>query len=175
MAAGRCRPVSEQAAAARWRWRRFVFALLGMAQLPKGWRTAASTARGRLLMALVIGIGLQIDIRRLGRTGSASRPLDQPQRRARPRRIRADRDLDDAVPIRPGATPAVAARWRRPAGTHRAGARRCRTPSAPDQVALNHLKRLMATERTYRQEGLTIGVLAVKLRHAGIPAAHADQ
>src|SRR5882757_1396714 len=36
------------------------FALLGVAQIPKGWRTAATTARGRLLIALVIGVGLQM-------------------------------------------------------------------------------------------------------------------
>ena len=36
------------------------FALLAAAQISKGWRKAVMTARGRLLIALVIGISIQI-------------------------------------------------------------------------------------------------------------------
>jgi AraC-like DNA-binding protein len=54
--------------------------------------------------------------------------------------------------------PAVAGAGGRPSGSFlRAGL------SAPDRASLNRLERLMATERTYRQEGLTIGLMAVRL------------
>lgn len=138
-----------------------LFALLGMAQLPKGWRTAASTARGRLLMALVIGIGLQMTF--AASAGLAALP-------ARSINLSAALALAAFALIAiwmmlfdpPGSQPAVArAGGGQPARI--AGALADAGHSAPDQVALNHLKRLMATERTYRQEGLTIGVLAVKL------------
>jgi hypothetical protein len=35
--------------------------------------------------------------------------------------------------------------------------------SAPDRASVNRLEHLMAAERTYRQEELTIGLLAVRL------------
>ncbi len=138
-----------------------VFALLGMAQLPRGWRTAVTTARGRLLIALVVGIGLQMTF--AAAAGWAALPT---------RSI----DLSAALALTafaliaiwmmlfdpPENQPAVAGAGNGPA------ARQARPlahagPPASSQAALNHLRHLMATERTYRQEGLTIGVLAVKL------------
>lgn len=138
-----------------------VFALLGMAQLPKGWRTAVTTARGRLLIALVVGIGLQMTF--AAAAGWAALPA---------RSV----NLSAALAL---AAFALIAIWMmlfdppesRPVVAHAGSGQPARAAapladagrSASDQVALNHLKRLMATERTYRQEGLTIGVLAVRL------------
>ncbi len=138
-----------------------VFALLGLGQLPRGWRTAVATARGRLLIALVIGIGLQMAF--AAAAGLAALPT---------RSI----NLSAALAL---AAFALIAIWmmlfdppeRGPAVAHAGSGQPARAAgsladagrSASDQAALNHLKRLMATERTYRQEGLTIGVLAVRL------------
>ena len=137
------------------------FAVLGIAQIPKGWRTAVTTARGRILIALLIGIGLQMMF--AAAAGLAAIPT-------RSISLSAALALGAFALIAiwmmlfdpPESQPAVAG-----AGTGQAApvARSLAKggPPASSQAALNHLKHLMATERTYRQEGLTIGVLAVKL------------
>ncbi len=140
-----------------------VFALLGMAQLPRGWRTALTTARGRLLVALVTGIGLQMTF--AATAGWAALP-------ARSINLSAALALAAFAVIAiwmmlfdpPESQPAVARAGGGSGQQARAvGSLADAGRSAPDQTALNHLKHLMATERTYRQEGLTIGVLAVRL------------
>ena len=139
------------------------FAVLGIAQIPKGWRTAVTTARGRILIALLIGIGLQMMF--AAAAGLAAIPT-------RSISLSAALALGAFALIAiwmmlfdpPESQPAVASA---DGGTGSA-ARIVRSltnagPSPSSQAALNHLRHLMATERTYRQEGLTIGVLAVKL------------
>ncbi|MCC8984808.1 helix-turn-helix domain-containing protein [Bradyrhizobium acaciae] len=137
------------------------FSALGIAQIAKGWRTAVTTARGRILIALVIGIGLQMTL--AAAAGLAAIPT---------------RSISLSIALGlvafgllsiwmmlfdpPESQPAVAGNG---------GGQAARVapsfanagPPASSQAALNQLKHLMATERTYRQEGLTIGVLAVRL------------
>ncbi|MDH2382572.1 helix-turn-helix domain-containing protein [Bradyrhizobium sp. CER78] len=137
------------------------FAALGIAQIPKGWRTVAATARGRILIALMIGIGLQMMF--AASAGIAAIPT-------RSINLSAALALAAFALIAiwmmlfdpPESQPAVAG------GGNGQAAREARAlapagPPASSQAALNRLRHLMATERTYRQEGLTIGVLAVKL------------
>jgi AraC-like DNA-binding protein len=138
------------------------FALLGVAQILKGWRTAVTTARGRLLIALVIGIGLQMVL--AASAGLAAIPT-------RSIGLSGALGLGAFALISiwmmlfdpPESQPAVA-------GTGGAGQTGRVSASfapadlsAPDRASLNRLKHLMATERAYRQEGLTIGLLAVRL------------
>lgn len=140
-----------------------LFALLAVAQIPKGWRKAVTTARGRLLIALIVGISIQIVLG--AGTGLAGIPI---------------RAISLSAALGLGAfallsvwmmlfdpseqLPAVAA-----AGAGSGQPARAAGPvadaglSASDHAALHRLKHLMASERTYRQEGLTIGVLAVRL------------
>lgn len=142
-----------------------IFALLGITQISKGWRIAVTTARGRLLIALVIGIGLQMML--AAAAGLASIPN---------RSISLSGTLGlvafGLLSIwmmlfgPPGSQPAVAGTGSgRPAG-RMGGSPEPDGPSPQDRASLNQLKRLMTTERTYRQEGLTIGMLAVRL---GLP------
>ncbi|QPF83316.1 AraC family transcriptional regulator [Bradyrhizobium genosp. L] len=140
-------------------------ALLAMAQIPKGWRKAIATARGRLLVALIIGISLQM---MLGAgAGLAAIP------------IRAN-SLAHALGLGafalisvwmmlfdpPESEPAVAGAGGSDQATQMARSLGNVDLTAADHAALNRLKYLMTTERAYRQEGLSIGVLAVKL---GLP------
>ncbi|MHC2332610.1 AraC family transcriptional regulator [Bradyrhizobium sp. USDA 4454] len=138
-----------------------VLSVLGIAQIAKGWRTAMTTARGRLLIALVIGIGLQMLLAAVA--GLAAIP---------PRSI----GLSGALGLGafgvlsiwmmlfdpPENEPAVAEPG---AGSKasRAAASLAAELSAPDRASLHRLRHLMATERAYREEGLTIGLLAVRL------------
>jgi AraC-like DNA-binding protein len=63
-----------------------------------------------------------------------------------------------------GTQPAVAGAGLGGGGAGRASRPPLRTvPSAVDRAALNRLKHLMATDRIYRQERLTIGLLAARL------------
>lgn len=138
------------------------FAGLGIAQIPKGWRTAATTARGRILIALLIGIGLQMMF--AAAAGLAAIPT-------RSISLSAALALGAFALIAiwmmlfdpPESQPAVAGGGRGQATPVAARSLASAAPLPSSQAALNHLKHLMATERTYRQEGLTIGVLAVKL------------
>ncbi|PAY03543.1 AraC family transcriptional regulator [Bradyrhizobium sp. UFLA03-84] len=137
------------------------FAALGVAQIPKGWRTAATTARGRILIALVTGIGLQMMF--AASAGLAAIPtrsisLGAAFALAAFALISIWMMLFDP----PESQPAVAGGGNGPPAR---GARALAHAGPPpsSEAALNHLRHLMATERTYRQEGLTIGVLAVKL------------
>ncbi|WP_050403211.1 AraC family transcriptional regulator [Bradyrhizobium embrapense] len=139
------------------------FSVLGIAQIPKGWRSAVTTARGRILIALLIGIGLQMMF--AAAAGLAAMP-DLSISRSAALALGAFALIAIWMILfdPPASQPAVA---RAHGGTGQA-ARLARSlanagPSASSQAALNHLKHLMATERTYRQEGLTIGVLAVRL------------
>lgn len=138
------------------------FALLGIAQIAKGWRIAVTTARGRILIALVIGIGLQMTVAAVA--GLAAIPT---------RSI----GLSGALGLGafallsiwtmlfdpPESQPAVAGAGPGGPPGRATGSLEPNGPSPQDRASLNRLKHLMATERTYRQEGLTIGVLAVRL------------
>jgi len=133
------------------------FALLAAAQISKGWRKALMTGRGRLLIALVIGISIQIVLS--AAAGLAAIPV-------RSISLTAALGLGVSALISiwmmlfypTESQPAVAGAGGRPSGSFlRAGL------SAPDRASLNRLEHLMATERTYRQEGLTIGLMAVRL------------
>ncbi|GKQ54827.1 AraC family transcriptional regulator [Bradyrhizobium sp. Ce-3] len=141
------------------------FAVLGISQIAKGWHTAVTTARGRLLIALVIGIGLQMMF-------SAAAGLA-----AIPNRSIS---LSGALGLGafalmsiwmmlfdpPESQPAVAGPGSGGPAGRAGGPSEPDGPSPQDRASLNQLKHLMTTERTYRQEGLTIGVLAVRL---GLP------
>ncbi|QOZ27609.1 AraC family transcriptional regulator [Bradyrhizobium sp. CCBAU 51753] len=139
------------------------FALLAVAQIPKGWRNAIATARGRLLVALIVGISVQIVLS--AGAGLAAIPF-----RAISLTVALGLGTFGVLSVwmmvfdPPENLPAVAAASggngqaaRAPGPLADAG------PSAPDHAALHRLRHLMATERSYRQEGLTIGVLAVRL------------
>ncbi|MTV15658.1 MULTISPECIES: helix-turn-helix domain-containing protein [Bradyrhizobium] len=139
------------------------FAGLGIAQIVKGWRIAVTTARGRILIALVIGIGLQMNVAALA--GLAAIP---------PRSIGFSGALGlGAFALLsiwtmlfdpPEGQPAVAgAGSGGPAGGRGSGSFETDGPTPKDRASLNRLNQLMTTERAYRQEGLTIGVLAVRL------------
>jgi AraC-like DNA-binding protein len=138
------------------------FALSAAAQIPKGWRKAVMTGRGRLLIALVIGISFQIVLN--AAAGLAAVPL---------RSI----SLTDALGLGvagllsvwmmlfypPECQQAVASAGGGEARRSSSGSFWRAGLSAPDRASLNRLEHLMAAERTYRREGLTIGLLAVRL------------
>ncbi|HWX61723.1 helix-turn-helix domain-containing protein [Bradyrhizobium sp.] len=139
------------------------FALLAAAQVPKSWRKAIMTGRGRLLIALAIGISVQIVL--CASAGLAAIPFKSIS-------LTAAFGLGASALISiwmmlfcpPGSQPAVAG-----AGVGSSKASRASEPfqspnlPAADRAALNRLKHHMATERTYRQEGLTIGLLSARL------------
>ena len=136
------------------------FALLAVAQIPKGWHKAITTARGRLLVALIVGISIQIVLS--AGAGLAAVPI-------RASSLTAALGLGAFALMSiwmmlfdaPESLPAVAGAG---GGADRAASSLAgRDLSAPDRAALHRLKHLMASERAYRQEGLTIGVLAVRL------------
>lgn len=138
------------------------FAVLGIAEIRKAWRTAVTTARGRILTALVIGIGFQmalaavaglaaIPARSIGLGGALGLGafgllsiwmmlFDPPESQA------AVAGPDAGGPARRVSASLAPADL-----------------SAPDRASLHRLKHLMATERAYQEEGLTIGLLAVRL------------
>lgn len=139
------------------------FALLAVAQSAKGWRKAATTARGRLLVALLIGISSQIVL-------SASAGLAGIPQRSTSLTIACSLvafalisiwmmlfDPPESLPVVAGAG---GSRGQAAGGTASLASAGL---SASDRAALNRLRHLMTAERTYRQEGLTIGILAVKL------------
>ncbi|MHC2439683.1 AraC-like DNA-binding protein [Bradyrhizobium sp. USDA 4451] len=139
-----------------------VFAVLGITQISKGWRIAATTARGRMLIALVIGIGLQMTLAAVA--GLAAIPT---------RSIGLSGALGLAAFALlsiwtmlfdpPEHQPAVAGP---DSGGQASRVSASLAPAdlpAPDRALLHRLKHLMTTERAYRQEGLTIGLLAVRL------------
>jgi AraC-like DNA-binding protein len=141
------------------------FAVLAIGQTAKGWRKALTTARGRLLVALLIGISSQIVL-------SASAGLAGIPNRSMSLTIACSLGAFALISIWMTLVypleeqPAVAG-----AGGGSGADRPSRSfertaPSAPDRASLNRLEHLMTTERAYRQEGLTIGLLAVKL---GVP------
>jgi AraC-like DNA-binding protein len=139
------------------------FALLAAAEIPKGWGKAITTGRGRLLIALSIGISVQIVLS--ASAGLAAIPFKSIS-------LTAAFGLGASALISiwmmlfspAESQPAVAAAG---VGSGEAG----RMPEAlprgglppSDRAALHRVKHLMATERTYRQEGLTIGLLAARL------------
>jgi AraC-like DNA-binding protein len=139
------------------------FALLAVAQIPKGWRKAITTARGRLLIALTIGISIQIVLS--ATAGLAALPIKSISlTTAFGLGVSALISIWMMLFYPPGNQPAVAGAS---AGSGEAGRARESLQSAnlpaADRATLHRLKHLMATERTYRQEGLTIGLLAVRL------------
>ena len=139
------------------------FALLAVAQTAKGWRKAATTSRGRLLVALLIGICTQTMLS--AAAGLAAIPT-------RSISLAAACGLGAFAVISiwmmlfdpPGSQPAVAGAGGGSGDADRASGSLVRPgPSAPDRASLHRLERLMTSERTYRQEGLTIGLLAARL------------
>lgn len=139
------------------------FALLAMAQIPASWRKAVSSGRGRLLIALTIGIGVHIVLS--ASAALAGVPI-QSTSLAAACALGASAVISiwmmvfETEPIMADARvctseAAPAARPFKPAD-----------PTASERAALHRLRHLMATERSYRQEGLTIGVLAARL---GLP------
>jgi AraC-like DNA-binding protein len=139
------------------------FALLAAAQIPKSWHKAVTTGRGRLLIALTIGISVQIVLS--ASAGLAAIPFKSIS-------LTAACGLGASALISiwmmvfspPESQPAVAGAG---VGNGEAAAAPQSFPrsalAASERAALNRLQHLMATERTYRQEGLTIGLLAVRL------------
>lgn len=135
------------------------FAMLAAAQISKSWRKALTTAQGRLLIALAVGISVQIVLH--ATAGLAAIPM---------RSISLSAALALGVPALlsiwmmlfypPGSEPAVAG-----IGAAGAVARSILRAglSAPDRACLRRLEHLMTAERAYRQEGLSIGQLAVRL------------
>jgi AraC-like DNA-binding protein len=135
------------------------FAMLAAAQISKSWRKALTTAQGRLLIALVVGISVQIVLH--ATAGLAGIPM---------RSISLGAALGLGVPALlsiwmmlfypPGSEPAVAG-----SGAAGAVARSILRAglSAADRACLRRLEHLMTAERAYRQEGLSIGQLAVRL------------
>ena len=139
------------------------FALLAIAQLPKGWRKAVTTGRGRLLVALVIGISTQILLSSgAGLAGIPTRSMS----------LTVALCLVAFALISiwmmlfdpPESQPAVAVAGGGSGDAARTTDAFMRTgPTAADRASLNRLKHLMTAERAYRQEGLTIGLLAARL------------
>ncbi|WP_426436229.1 helix-turn-helix domain-containing protein [Bradyrhizobium genosp. P] len=137
------------------------FALLAVAQTPKGWRKAITTARGRLLVALLIGISSQIVL-------SASAGLAGIPNRSISLTVACGLGAFALMSIwmmlfdPPESQPAAAGAGAGDADrTSRSFVRAA--PSSPDRASLNRLEYLMTAQRAYRQEGLTIGLLAVRL------------
>jgi AraC-like DNA-binding protein len=140
------------------------FALLAAAQIAKGWRTALMTARGRLMMALVIGISIQIVLS--AGAGLAAVPI-----RSISLTVALGLGLSGLLSIwlmlfyPPESQPAVAGAASVGSGEagRVSGSSVRADPPVPDRASLNRLEHLMATGRAYRQEGLTIGLLAARL------------
>ncbi|KJC61111.1 hypothetical protein UP10_09460 [Bradyrhizobium sp. LTSPM299] len=142
------------------------FAVLAIAQTAKGWRKAITTARGRLLVALLIGISSQIVL-------SASAGLAGIPNRSISLTVACGLGAFALLSIwmmlfePPESQPAVAGAGGGSGEVGRTSGSFVRiSPQATDRASLHRLEYLMTTERTYRQEGLTIGVLAVRL---GVP------
>ncbi|MGY4473050.1 helix-turn-helix domain-containing protein [Bradyrhizobium sp. USDA 3364] len=138
------------------------FALLGIAEIRKAWRTAVTTARGRILIALVVGIGLQMTLAAVA--GLAAIPA-----RSISLSIALGLGAFGLLSIwmmlfdPPESQPAVAGP---DVGSQAGRVAASQAPadlSAPDRASLHRLKHLMATERAYREEGLTIGLLAARI------------
>jgi len=139
------------------------FGLLGAAQIPKGWRKAVTTGRGRLLIALAVGVSIQIVLS--ASAGLAGIPFQSIS-------FTAACGLGASAlisiwmmvfdPLE--SQPAIAGAGGGSGGAGRASQSFPRPDlAASERAALNRLERLMATERTYRREGLTIGLLAAQL------------
>ncbi|MBR0795067.1 helix-turn-helix transcriptional regulator [Bradyrhizobium jicamae] len=136
------------------------FAVLALAQSAKGWRKAMTIARGRLLVALLIGISSQTVL-------SASAGLAGIPNRSTSLTAACALGAFAVISIwmmlfiPPESQPVVAGAnddcGRASGSLVRAN------PSAPDRAALRRLEHLMTSERTYRREGLTIGLLAARL------------
>ncbi|UGY16553.1 AraC family transcriptional regulator [Bradyrhizobium septentrionale] len=139
------------------------FAVLGVAQIPKGWRTAVTTARGRLLIALVIGVGLQMVF--AAAAGLAAIPtqsisLSAALGLATFALMSIWMMLFDPPESQPAAGGGQAGRA---SGSFEPDGLATKDRAPQDRASLNRLNHLMTTERTYRQEGLTIGLLAARL------------
>jgi len=139
------------------------FALLAAAQIPKGWRKAVTTGRGRLLIALIVGISIQIVLS--ASAGLAAIPIQSISLTVAcglgaSALISIWMMVFETEPAMAGASGGTADPAPGPRPFRRAGL------ATSERAALNRLQNLMTTERTYRQEGLTIGLLAVRL---GLP------
>jgi len=139
------------------------FALLALAQTARGWPKAFTTVRGRLLVALLIGISTQILLSAgAGLAGIPSRSISLTAAcgLAAFALLSIWMMLFDPPEREPAGAAAAAASGesrRTPEPLVRAG------PSALERASLNRLEHLMTVERSYRQEGLTIGLLAARL------------
>jgi AraC-like DNA-binding protein len=139
------------------------FALLAVAQSAKGWRKAVTTARGRLLVALLVGVSCQIVLS--AAAGLAGIPIRSISLAAAcGLGAFALTSIWMTLFVPPENKPAVAGVGRVRGDAARASRPFERAdPSAADRASLHRLQHLMTTERTYRQEGLTIGLLAARL------------
>lgn len=139
------------------------FALLAAAQIRKAGRAGLVTGRGRLLIALVIGITAHIVLNAASALAAVpfqSISLTDALALGVSALLATWVVLFYALGSRPAiASPGVGSGEAAPASGSfwRAGL------STPDRASLNRLERLMTIERAYRHEGLTIGLLAVKL------------
>lgn len=139
------------------------FALLAAAQIPKGWRKAVTTGRGRLLIALMVGISIQIVLS--ASAGLAAIPIQSISLTVAcglgaSALISIWMMVFETAPAMAGASGSSADAAAGAQPFRRAGL------ATSERAVLNRLQNLMTTERTYRQEGLTIGLLAVRL---GLP------
>ena len=139
------------------------FALLAVAQVPKGWRKAATTGRGRLLIALTVGISIQIVLS--ASAGLAAIPIQSISLTvacglAGSALVSIWMMVFATEPAVAGATVGSGEALPRSQSSQRVDL----APS--ERAALHRLQHVMATERSYRQEGLTIGLLAARL---GLP------
>jgi AraC-like DNA-binding protein len=143
-----------------------VFALLAVAQTATSWRADLVAGRRRLLIAFLLTTTTFVVVN--AASGLAAIPW---------RSVSFGYALGLGVLALLGVWTSFPEFMGQPAPIGVAGvavgeAARKRAPAAragvlpPNQVALKHLEYLMTIERAYRQEGLTIGLLAVKL---GLP------
>lgn len=139
------------------------FALLTVGQTATRWGKVMTTARGRLLVALVTGISCQIVLSAgAGLAAIPTRSISLPA--ACGLGAFALMSIWMMLFNPPESQVAVAGVGGAGRDAGRASGSPLRaSPSATDRASLNRLEYLMTTERTYRQEGLTIGLLAVRL------------
>ena len=140
-----------------------VFALLAAAQIPKCWRAGLAAGRSRLWIALVFGITIHIVLR--AASGLAAIPVQSISLTVSLLLgVSALLATSMILFFGPESQPAVASAGiangvagRTSGSLLRAGL------STPDRASLNRLEQLMTIERAYRHEGLTIGLLAVRV------------
>jgi AraC-like DNA-binding protein len=154
--------VSSRPAVIAMRFLPVVFVLLAVAQTVRGWRADLVEGRRRLRLFILAAVALHTSI-------SAGVDLS-----IGPENVPSAVHLLNAASLVVIAAVIAVALLRadlegvldNPAAAPASKPEEIVAPEAPDPAVLSELERLMKVERIYRQEGLTIGVLAGKL---GIP------